>query len=134
MNLIRRSMCVFLFFCCLGDEAARKRLIGGEAALWAEFVDGTNTLSRLWPRASAVAERLWSSIDVNNPEDAQFRLDVHRCRMLRSDRLKSNKSLLFISLNRRGIPAAPILNGYCGPYEVGMKQSMVNDPIFNHLY
>lgn len=71
----------FLFF--KGDEAARKRLIGGEAALWAEFVDGTNSLSRLWPRASAVAERLWSSMDVNDPEDAQFRLDVHRCRMLR---------------------------------------------------
>jgi len=71
------------FFLYKGDDAARKRLIGGEAALWAEFVDGTNTLSRLWPRASAVGERLWSSIDVNNPEDAQFRLDVHRCRMLR---------------------------------------------------
>ena len=74
----------FKIFCPLGDEAARRRLIGGEATLWAEFVDGTNSLSRLWPRASAVAERLWSSIDVNNPEDAQFRLDVHRCRMLRS--------------------------------------------------
>jgi len=74
-----------IFFCLIGDDAARKRLIGGEAALWAEFVDGTNSLSRLWPRASAVAERLWSSIEVNNPEDAQFRLDVHRCRMLRYD-------------------------------------------------
>jgi N-acetyl-beta-hexosaminidase len=70
-------------FFCVGDAAAKKRLIGGEAALWAEFVDGTNTLSRLWPRASAVGERLWSSIDVKDPEDAQFRLDVHRCRLLR---------------------------------------------------
>jgi hexosaminidase len=51
--------------------------------MWAEFVDGTNSLSRLWPRASAVGERLWSSINVKDPEDAQFRLDVHRCRMLR---------------------------------------------------
>ncbi|CAF0932431.1 unnamed protein product [Rotaria sordida] len=99
-----------------GDNIARQRLIGGEAALWAEFIDGTNSLSRLWPRVSAVAERLWSSIYVNNPEDAQFRLDVHRCRML-----------------RRGIPAAPILNGYCGSYEVGMKHSMVNEPIFNYI-
>lgn len=72
-----------LFANFTGDQAARQRLIGGEAAMWAEFVDGTNSLSRLWPRASAVGERLWSSIDVNNPEDAQFRLDVHRCRMLR---------------------------------------------------
>ncbi|CAF1332502.1 unnamed protein product [Adineta steineri] len=105
-----------LFANFTGDDAARKRLIGAETTLWGEFVDGTNSLSRLWVRASGVAERLWSSIDVNNPEDAQFRLDVHRCRML-----------------RRGIPAAPILNGYCGPYEAGMKQSMVNDPIFSYI-
>lgn len=82
-------------FCSTGDEAARRRLIGGEATLWAEFVDGTNSLSRLWPRASAVAERLWSSIDVNNPEDAQFRLDVHRCRMLRL--VHEKNSTIFIS-------------------------------------
>lgn len=79
----QENICSFSFSFFEGDEAARKRLIGGEAAFWAEFVDGTNSLSRLWPRASAVAERLWSSIKVNNPEDAQFRLDVHRCRMLR---------------------------------------------------
>ncbi|CAF4111502.1 unnamed protein product, partial [Rotaria sp. Silwood2] len=33
----------------------------------------------------------------------------------------------------RGIPAAPILNGYCGSYEVGMKNSMVNEHIFNYI-
>ncbi len=50
------------------------------------------------------------------------------------DRKKNYNYDLLISFNRRGIPAAPILNGYCGPYEVGMKQSMVNEPIFNYLY
>ena len=33
---------------------------------------------------------------------------------------------------RRGIPAQPILNGYCGNYEPGMAKSMINDPIFNY--
>ncbi|CAM2714140.1 unnamed protein product [Rotaria socialis] len=98
-----------------GSDEAKKRILGGEACLWAEFVDGTNLLARLWPKASAVAERLWSAASVNNSEDAQFRLDVHRCRLL-----------------RRGIPAQPILNGYCGNYEVGMARSMVNDPAFNY--
>ncbi|CAF0835961.1 unnamed protein product [Didymodactylos carnosus] len=83
-----------------GNEQEKNRILGGEACLWAEFVDGTNLLPRIWPAASAVAERLWSDRNVNNPEDAQFRLDVHRCRLL-----------------RRGIPAQPILNGYCGNYE-----------------
>jgi hexosaminidase len=81
--------------------------IGGEAALWSEYVDGSNIAERLWPRACAIAERLWSDASVNNTEDAKFRLDEHRCRLL-----------------RRGISAAPILNGYCGDYEYGMERSI----------
>lgn len=36
------------------------------------------------PRASAVAERLWSNPSLtNDTDDAQYRLDEHRCRMMR---------------------------------------------------
>jgi hexosaminidase len=58
----------------VGSNEARERILGGEACMWGEFVDGTNLLPRLWPKASAVAERLWSDASVNNSEDAQFRL------------------------------------------------------------
>ena len=57
-----------------GSNEAKERILGGEACLWGEFVDGTNLLSRFWPKASAVAERLWSPATINNSEDAQFRL------------------------------------------------------------
>ena len=43
-----------------------------------------NLISRMWPRASAVAERLWSSEPDDMDEEtesARFRLEQHRCRM-----------------------------------------------------
>ncbi|XP_075596898.1 beta-hexosaminidase subunit beta [Balearica regulorum gibbericeps] len=79
-----------------GSEKQKKLLIGGEACLWGEFVDATNLTPRLWPRASAVGERLWSSRNVTNLQDAYTRLTNHRCRML-----------------RRGIAAEPVFVGYC---------------------
>ncbi|KAL6657724.1 hypothetical protein ACP70R_005504 [Stipagrostis hirtigluma subsp. patula] len=43
----------------LTDEEARL-VIGGEVALWTEQVDSTVLDGRIWPRASAMAEALWS--------------------------------------------------------------------------
>ncbi|CAK6950979.1 beta-hexosaminidase subunit alpha [Scomber scombrus] len=80
-----------------GTEEQKKLVIGGEVCMWGEYVDSTNLNQRLWPRASAAAERLWSDEkETSNVEKALPRLQDFRCKLL-----------------RRGIQAEPLYIGYC---------------------
>ncbi|XP_050824256.1 beta-hexosaminidase subunit alpha isoform X2 [Gopherus flavomarginatus] len=79
-----------------GSLEQKALVIGGEACMWGEFVDVTNLTPRLWPRAGAIAERLWSNKTVRDLQDAYIRLADFRCTLL-----------------RRGIPAQPLFTGYC---------------------
>jgi hexosaminidase len=58
----------------LNDEE-KARILGGEIAMWGEFVSPENVDSRIWPRAAAVAERLWSPQDVKDVPFMYRRLD-----------------------------------------------------------
>jgi hexosaminidase len=58
----------------------RGRCIGGEASAWSENHDSTTIDGMIWPRASAAAERLWSSKEIRDTGGFATRLNWWRCR------------------------------------------------------
>jgi len=79
------------------NETEKKLILGGEGCAWGEVIDSMVYSERIWPRASAIAERLWSPIYVNSTAIALKRLGRFRCN----------------TLVRRGIKSSPIEPSYC---------------------
>ena len=52
----------------------KSRILGGEACMWAEYVDAETVDSRIWPRTAAIAERLWSPAGVADADSMYERL------------------------------------------------------------
>ncbi|MGA8236281.1 MAG: family 20 glycosylhydrolase, partial [Candidatus Sulfotelmatobacter sp.] len=57
------------------------RILGGEACMWDEQTTSRDIDSRIWPRAAAIAERLWSPRDIDNVDDMYRRLAVESLRL-----------------------------------------------------
>jgi hexosaminidase len=64
-----------------GTIQQKQLVMGGEACMWGEVVDDSNVIQRIFPRASATAEKLWSKMDVVDENCAMERLEEHYCRM-----------------------------------------------------
>jgi len=54
----------------------QKRILGGEATMWSEWISPETIDSRIWPRTAAIAERLWSPRSVIDIDDMYRRLDI----------------------------------------------------------
>ena len=43
-----------------------QNILGGEAAMWSEQVEGVAVEAKLWPRVAALGERLWADPESGN--------------------------------------------------------------------
>lgn len=82
-------------------EAQAKHIIGAAAPLWSEQVDDTVISSKMWPRAAALAELVWSGN--KDPKTGKKRTTYMTQRILNfREYLVAN-----------GIAAAPLVPKYC---------------------
>lgn len=57
-------------------------MIGGHASMWGEHCDASNFISRVWPRASSAAEKLWHGTSKSAASTIAERISNFRCRMV----------------------------------------------------
>ncbi len=96
-----------------GDAAAlvddeRARILGGEVAMWGEFVSPENVDSRIWPRAAAVAERLWSPREVKDVPSMYRRLDAVSSELDRLGLTHRSSYLPMLERLAAGDPVGPL--------------------------
>lgn len=63
------------------DKKYHSQFLGGEAAMWSEQVDHLTLDGRVWPRLSALAERLWTN-PITSWTKAEKRMQIHRERLV----------------------------------------------------
>jgi hexosaminidase len=97
----------------------KKRVLGGEAAMWSEFTTPEIIDSRIWPRTAAIAERLWSAQDLRDVNSMYARMSVI------SDKLESY-GLQHQSFAR---PMLQRMSGQADPIYLAALADVVQPPV-----
>jgi hexosaminidase len=85
------------------DEMNNTRWLGGEAAIWTEIVDGQVFEGRVWPRAMAIGERLWTN---PSAQDTIADTDVFYQRLFHTSRYLKMTGLQHLDLQEKALADA----------------------------
>ena len=98
----------------------RKRILGAEATMWSELVTPLTIDSRIWPRTAAIAERFWSSKDVNDIDNMQKRLKTINFQLeeLGITHIRNKEFILRNISNYQDNEALKTLSKICEPLKV----------------
>ena len=116
----------------------QRRILGGEATMWSEWVTPENIDARIWPRTAAIAERLWSPREVRDVADLYRRLPAINARLEEAGLLqnKNRERMLRRLAGDRASPAAlqalrtlagvvePVKDYRRGGFQPGVMQSI----------
>jgi hexosaminidase len=96
----------------------KARILGGEAAMWTDILSPENVDNRTWPRAAAVAERLWSAEEVRDVDSMYARLAV------------ISQKLVYYGLRYRDIKEEMLerMSGEGDPIELRVLADVVQPP------
>lgn len=98
----------------------RKRILGAETTMWSELVTPLTIDSRIWPRTAAIAERYWSSKDINDVDSMRKRLRVinYQLEEIGINHIR-NKDVILRNISRNeDIKSLKILSRVCEPLKI----------------
>lgn len=117
------------------SEEERKRVLGGEATMWAELISPETIDSRIWPRTAAIAERYWSPAHITDVKDMYRRLDVISIQLeeLGLTHLKNREMMLRRLANGYDTQQLQVLAGVVEPLKLYERQRQGAYTVFSPL-